>query len=620
MPDMPSVLLERRDRGIAARSPFAMHRRVATFFVFLFVVEWYLYFRSAGHYFQADTVFLLYHRVTNLPQFLRQFTQLQLSGWYRPLSHQLFEYILYPYLGLNPVGYRIPVYAIFIANTAAVYALGLALLRRHLPAAIGTFFFAVHTTNAFTTYDLGFLPDLMYAGFYLCAVLAYIRFLQRGSRPSYALSIACFIGSLLSKEAAVTLPIVLCLTYLFLTPATDSLRVRLYGGARSTAIYAAIGSAYLVFVLGYLHVQEFDIAKLFNKPEAASNGSYHLVFDRTIASNADLAASWAFNMPRAWQGGFRRLPQGLVTFLSFFRLVALGLTVVLLLSPARRIVGFGVAWFLVTVLPALPLANHFLPYYLFLPIVGVSLVIGSAFAWAADALARLHRIAAVSMILILFSGLLWACSASIHADIENHRLLGGSADIAFRSLNDLMRLYPQLPAKATIYIDDAEQPLAWDHSWGGLINMAYGRDDVTVLYSSVGDALGLSDRTIQSEAIVLKFGAGGFIDQTAAFRTAPLPYIPFNPSDIHALSLSSERIRPRESFFIAITGAHDVVAKIAYIIDNGPTQVFDANLDRQGHCRFDVSESTRKGAYRFVAFKIPGENSWIRSDAKITVE
>src|SRR5262245_31060686 len=187
MSDTPTVVVERADRQIGAQPPFALHSRVAAFFIFLFVVEWFLYFRSAGHYFQADTVFLLYHRVTTLPQFLRQFTQLQLSGWYRPLSHQLFEYVLYPYLGLNPIGYRIPVYAIFIANTAAVYALGLALLRRHLPAALGTFFFVVHTTNAFTTYDLGFMPDLMYAVFYLCAVLAFIRFLQRGNKAAYAL-------------------------------------------------------------------------------------------------------------------------------------------------------------------------------------------------------------------------------------------------------------------------------------------------------------------------------------------------------------------------------------------------------------------------------------------------
>ena len=241
------------------------HWRVAGFFIFLFIVEWFLYFRSAGHYFQADTVFLLYHRARSVSEFLREFTQLQLSGWYRPLSHQTFEFILYPFFGLKPVGYRIPVYAIFIANTAVVYALAVALIRRHLAAAIGTFFFAIHTTNAFTTYDLGFMPELLYTFLYVCAVLTYILFVQRGSKSAYALSIACFAGSLLSKEAAVTLPLVLCLTHLLVTPAFGSMQVRLYGAFRSTFIYTAVAAAYLVFVLGYLHVQGVDVNETVSK-------------------------------------------------------------------------------------------------------------------------------------------------------------------------------------------------------------------------------------------------------------------------------------------------------------------------------------------------------------------
>jgi hypothetical protein len=597
----------------------ATRQRLVAFFIFLFVVEWYLYFRSAGHYFQADTVFLIYHRATSLPQFLREFTHLQLSGWYRPLSHQLFESILYPFFGLNPVGYRIPVYAIFIANTAAVYALGVALLRRHLPAALGTFFFTIHTTNAFTTYDLGFMPDLLYTFLYLCAVLAYIRFVERGNAVPYVFSIVCFVGSLLSKEAAVTLPAVLCLTHLFLTPAVAPLRVRLQAAVRSTCIHTLITAAYLTFVFGYLHVQAVDLMKLFQKPDVVAEGSYQLVLDKTIAQNADLAASWAFNMPRGWQGGFRQLPETLVTFLSLFRTIAVILGGLLLFTSQRRIVLFGQAWFILTVLPGLPLVNHFLPYYLFLPIVGVSLFIGSEFTWAAEKLRDLHWMAAASVIGILFGGLLVACSASIHADIENHRLLGGSAAIASRSLSDLKRLYPELPPKATIYIDDSEEPLAWDHAWGDLIRMVYERDDITALYASAGDALGLSDSRILSEAIVLKH-RGGLTDQTDAFRKRPLPYIPLTTSTAHTLSLSADKIRPRNSFFIVITGARDVSAKIAYIVDRGPTQVFEVALDDQGQSKLEVSESTRKGFYRFVGFAIAGEYSWIRSDATITVE
>jgi hypothetical protein len=67
---------------------------------------------------------------------------------------------------------------------------------------------------------------------------------------------------------------------------------------RSTFIYTAVAAAYLVFVLGYLHVQGVDVTKLFQKPDAVSNNSYQLVLDNTVAQNADVAGSWAFNMPR----------------------------------------------------------------------------------------------------------------------------------------------------------------------------------------------------------------------------------------------------------------------------------------------------------------------------------
>jgi hypothetical protein len=62
------------------------------------------------------------------------------------------------------------------------------------------------------------------------------------------------------------------------------------------------------------------------------------------------------------------------------------------------------------------------------------------------------------------------------------------------------------------------------------------------------------------------------------------------------------------------------VVRIAYIIDNGPTQVFDAHFDQAGYSQFNVTESTRKGFYRFVGFRIAAENTWLRSDATITVE
>ena len=90
------------------------------FFAFLFVVDWFLFFRHIEHFFQADSVFLLNYRATSVFGYVMQFGRLSASGWYRPLTQGLFESVLYPIAGLNPVPYRLPVYAIFIGCTILV--------------------------------------------------------------------------------------------------------------------------------------------------------------------------------------------------------------------------------------------------------------------------------------------------------------------------------------------------------------------------------------------------------------------------------------------------------------------------------------------------------------------
>src|SRR5207248_4489381 len=98
------------------------------------------------------------------------------------------------------------------------------------------------------------------------------------------------------------------------------------------------------------------------------------------------------------------------------------------------------------------------------------------------------------IIFMIFAGMLYVTSRSIRTDIRGNRLLGGSADLAFRSLTDLKRMYPVVPAKTTIYFDDAEEPLSWEHTNGGLINMAYNEDQISALYASRGDVAVVPDK------------------------------------------------------------------------------------------------------------------------------
>lgn len=179
----------------------------------------------------------------------------------------------------------------------------------------------------------------------------------------------------------------------------------------------------------------------------------------------------------------------MLVFLKAFRIVVLAGMVVLLLTPSRNLILFGVAWFFITLLPALPLAMHFLPYYTFVPIAGLSLIVGAVLVWAYDAIRRVHRFAAAAFVVLMLGGTLYATNRAIREEIRDNDLLGGSAELAFNSVNDMKRLYPTLPPNASLYFDDKTDSLAWCQDFGRLLRMAYGVEQLSVHYASQGDPM-----------------------------------------------------------------------------------------------------------------------------------
>jgi hypothetical protein len=591
---------------------------VPCFLLLLLVVDWFLYFRHASHFFQADSVWLLDHRATSLSDLLLEFTRLQASGRYRPLSHPVLPSILYPIFGLNPIPYRIPVYAFFLAGTAAVYALVVALSRNRLAAAVATFFFSIHTANAYTTYDVGFMPELLYMPFYIGAVLGYLRYLQAGSKAGYRLSLACFVGSLLSKEGAVTLPAVLIGMHLLNATESAAWRKRFVDCIRSTLPHIAICLVYLIFVVGWLNTINISLTKLFEPRANVEAGSYQFAFGKTVLNNADLAFTWAFNIPRGWIGQWRTLNPLEMTYLKGFRLIVLGSAAALLLTGIRKLILFGIGWFFLTVSPVLPLVNHLMPYYLFLPLAGIALVVGLVFSSIYDVLKRSQPIVAAAALAGIFAGLLYATAPGIREDILKNRLLGGSAELALNSVTDLRRLYPALSPNARIFFNDVDEPVAWDQSWGGLIRMAYNSDELAVRYASSDDLVFADpdDRTI-----VVDVRNKHLIDQTAEYRRNPerMTTITYIESDKYQLELSSTAVTVGDSYSATVRGLRDASIKFMYRLNEEAPDTFAASLDSDGRTTFKVSESTKKGVYTFLGFTVPGESGWIRCNATVVV-
>jgi hypothetical protein len=497
------------------------HWKLIAFVALLLAVDWFLYFRHAAHFFSGDTVLLLSFRGLTVSDYLKEFIQLNPSLWYRPLANELIESILFPIAGLHPIPYRIPVYATFLAITVLVYTLVLALSRRHLAAAIAAFFFSIQMANAYTTYDVGFMPELLYAFFYIAGTLAYLRYVETENRVAYGISLACFVFALLSKEAAVTLPLTLLAMHVIFYPGHRRFQRRLIHAVRATAPHMLILIVYLVFTIGYLNVRGFTLTKLMNQSQPT--GDYFPVFGSGMLKSADLSLSWVFSIPRSYSAQLPALDPLMLGYLKFFRAVVLLLIAVVLIRSDRKSILFGFGWFWITVFPALPLIRHFLPYYVFLPAVGLSLIVGIVFAWSYDALSRIHTSIAAAIIVLTFSGLLYVMSNRIDTAIEHDGILGGSARPAWNTLNDMRNFYPKLPERATVYFVDGNEYLSWYHASGGLIKMAYATDKISVLYESQGDQFSPETQNV----FVFGVRNGRLIDETNHYRTSPHDFARF---------------------------------------------------------------------------------------------
>jgi len=142
------------------------------------------------------------------------------GGHYQPLSWMslALDYLLW---GLNPAGYHLTNLVLHAANAVLVYLCIVALLRRggaasthlHAAALAGALFFALHPLRVESVAWATARRDVLSAFFFLLAVLTYLRMTQaRGHGAAWlALSVLCFVLSLLSKAWGVALPVVLLL-------------------------------------------------------------------------------------------------------------------------------------------------------------------------------------------------------------------------------------------------------------------------------------------------------------------------------------------------------------------------------------------------------------------------
>jgi hypothetical protein len=606
--------------GDGSRFPLV---KIFVFLGIIGVIEYFLYFREISHFFQADSIHWLYHRATSWQDFGGGFLVRDISNWYRPLGNRLIPFLFFEWFGMDPIGYRVVIAILFFIDTVVVFAFLYFLTRNKIVAFAGTFFFAIHTVNAIVTYDLAFAPELLSAFFYISSVLLFGMYWRTKRRFVLVASCIGYICGLCSKESAVALPFVLIFVATLASEEGFSWK-KISGGFLAAKWHFLILVAYLLFAIGHLHVAGVSIDSLIKAPPSANGPSYFLSFGTWVFRNFDYALSWAFNIPRGGIGMWRAIPASYVAFLKAFQIVVGILCLAAIFNFRRRWLLLGISWFVVALGPSLLLRDHFLSYYLFVPLLGIALCIGTVtdlFLEFLNHFNRRLRVAGRSFLFLIAIVLLFVCGTSIQNERRNSEWLGRSSNCAESSINKMRVLYPQLKPNTTIYIINNDKPdLDWHYAGEGLFRLFYNEDKLQVLYSKKDELIPTDSR---EPLLIFKYANGHLQDETGAFQSDPLKYRQFMESSGDkscVLQLTpNDIVAGKGSAVLSIPGLQRARVCIYYIFNNGPREEWTIQLDSKAQLRFEVTAESRKGQYKLLAFRVEGKSEIFKADAAITV-
>jgi len=144
------------------------------------------------------------------PDWSAIFTQ-QLMANYHPLT--VFTLALnYQLSGISPFSYHLVNWLLHILNTGLVFYLALRLSSgNQWVGFITALLFGVHPMHVESVAWASERKDVLYTLFFLLALISYVKYIQQSDWKKYVTVLVLFLLSLLSKPAAVTLPVVLVL-------------------------------------------------------------------------------------------------------------------------------------------------------------------------------------------------------------------------------------------------------------------------------------------------------------------------------------------------------------------------------------------------------------------------
>lgn len=481
----------------------------------ILAAEVLLFLWKYDHFFNGDSLFFFSHQVGSWGDIWRIFRGPDHLWQYRPLTFVIFSFFLNPLFGMNPLGYNLFPLLVHGANTLAVFGILRALGVRERGALIGTFFFGTHSVAFYVTYGVAFLPDFSYSFFYLLSVLCFLKYLRAGKRRTLALSVLAFILALFCKEAAATLPVVVLMFAVLWGKDGICMRQKAISPAlgfslRKTSSFLVLGAVYLTF---------HWIVKAGQIYAPGPNHPHHFEFSLYSLHLKYKYLKWAFNLPDGLVFRFDGLTNYLIALAVLIFVIPFAVATMRRLWSSDLPAWCGSIWFLVALSPVLLLRNLTMHHNLYVPLVGLALLIGT---WLDGVVERLAASGGAlgRRVVPAFAAICMAAVFFHNQHAVKDSWIAEASSIAETSLRDLMALRPELPDGSTLYIvDKSPAPrgdLQWFYDYGSLFKLFLPSKSLNV--HIIGREGRLPERPeMPRKAIVLEFDGSGLSLAPAGF-------------------------------------------------------------------------------------------------------
>ncbi|UCF81710.1 MAG: tetratricopeptide repeat protein [Acidobacteriota bacterium] len=349
--------------------------------VVLVVLPSILYFNSLSNPFLYDDSHSLVKNshvrsLENIPSFFTSARTTSIhsdKGHYRPVlfSTYALSYALGGY-DYDPKVFRLANLVLHTLNGLLVFAVFRRLSGKTALAFFAALLFAVHPLNAESVNYISCRSNVLATTFYLASVGLFVGYAggasMRRRAAFYAGSLLCFVLGLLSKEIAVTLPVMLVLLdVLALSPWKGNVEVKKL--VRRHAAFFVVTALYGGLLVGKMLVPSYEkrdvLSNLIIQTKAMAYYLKLLVFPR------GLSISHGFDT------------EGLLNLAFSVSLLVIGASLFLAWKLRGRcgLLSFAILWYFITLLPTSSVIALYVPvneHRVYLPGIGFAAAIGFA--------------------------------------------------------------------------------------------------------------------------------------------------------------------------------------------------------------------------------------------------